>query len=66
LPVHLKLVQAGKDIRVFTSADGQNWGKPRMSHTAAFDAKSRIGLFVCSGNTFSSTTAVFDFVAVRK
>ena len=66
LPVHLKLAQAGKDIRVFTSADGQNWGEPRMSHTAAFDAKSRIGLFVCSGNTFSSTTAVFDSITVSR
>jgi hypothetical protein len=35
-----------------------------MAHTAAFDDKSRIGLFVCSGNTFSSTTAVFDSVTV--
>lgn len=62
LPVHLKLVRSGKDIRVFASADGQSWGEPRMSHTASFDEKSRIGLFVCSGNTFSSTTSVFDSV----
>jgi hypothetical protein len=37
-----------------------------MSHTATFDATSRVGLFVCSGNTFSSTTATFDSVAVNK
>ena len=66
LPIHLKLVQTGKDIQVFASADGQNWGSPRMSHTATFDDTSRIGLFVCSGNTFSSTTAVFDSVAVNQ
>lgn len=64
LPIHLKLVQTGKEIQVFTSDDGQNWGQPRMSHTASFDEKSRIGLFVCSGNTFSSTTATFDSVAL--
>ncbi len=62
LPIHLKLVQAGGQIQVFTSADGQNWSAPRMTHTANFDDTSRIGLFVCSGNTFASTTAVFDSV----
>ena len=62
LPIHLRLVQTAKEIQVFTSPDGQNWGEPRMSHTASFDAQSRIGLFVCSGNTFSSTTAVVDTV----
>jgi regulation of enolase protein 1 (concanavalin A-like superfamily) len=66
LPVHLRLVQTGKDIQVFTSTDGQNWGELRMSHAAVFDEKSRIGLFVCSGNTFSSTTAVFDSVKASR
>ena len=66
LPIHLKLLRTGQEIQVFASADGQNWGEPRMSHPATFDDKSRIGLFVCSGNTFSSTTAVFDSVAVSK
>ena len=66
LPIHLKLVQIGKEIRVFTSDDGRNWGEPRMSHNATFDDKSQIGLFVCSGNTFSSTTATFDSVALSK
>jgi hypothetical protein len=66
LPIHLKLVQTGMEIQVFASADGENWGVPRMSHTAAFDETSRIGLFVCSGNTFVSTTAAFDSVAVHK
>jgi hypothetical protein len=64
LPLHLKLVRTGQEIQVFASADGRNWGEPRLSHSASFDDKSRIGLFVCSGNTFSSTTAVFDSVAV--
>jgi hypothetical protein len=65
LPIHLKLVKKGKDIQVFTSTDGGNWGEARMSHAVTFDEQSRIGLFVCSGNTFSSTTAGFDSVSVR-
>jgi regulation of enolase protein 1 (concanavalin A-like superfamily) len=64
LPIHLKLVQKGNQIRVFVSPDGRNWGEPRMAQAAAFDEQSRIGLFVCSGNTFASTTAVFDSVHV--
>ncbi len=66
LPIHIRLVQNAKEIWVFTSADGQNWGQPRMSHATGFDAQSRIGLFVCSGNTFASTSAVFDTVKVYK
>ena len=66
LPVHLRLVQTGKEIQVFASTDGQNWGQPRMSHAAAFDDKARIGLFVCSGSTFSSATAVYDSVTVSR
>ena len=62
LPIHLKLVQTGGQIQVFASPDGQHWGEPRMTHPATFDNRSRIGLFVCSGNTFASTTAVFDSV----
>ncbi len=62
LPVHLKLVQKGKEIEVFASADGQNWGAARISHAAAFDENGRMGLFVCSGNTFASATAIFDSV----
>lgn len=63
LPVHLRLVQAGPEIRVFASSDGRNWGEPRMTHRARFDGSSRMGMVVCSGNTFSSTTAIFDTVA---
>ncbi|MCY3019500.1 MAG: nucleoside hydrolase [Planctomycetota bacterium] len=66
LPIHLKLVQSAKDIQVFASTDGQNWGEPRMLHPAVFDDKSRIGIFVCSGNTFASTTALFDSVNVTR
>jgi len=33
-----------------------------MSHAATFDGQSRVGLFVCSGNTFATTTATFDSV----
>jgi hypothetical protein len=60
LPVHLKIERAGGEVRVFASADGTNWGEPRVSRRAAFGDASRIGLFVCSGNTFASATAEFD------
>jgi hypothetical protein len=66
LPLHLKLVQRGKVIEVFTSADGTQWGEPRMFHSATFDATGRIGMFTCSGNGFVSATAVFDCVSVSE
>ncbi len=66
LPIHLKLVQAGGQIQVFASTDGTSWGEPRMTHTSTFGDKSRIGLFVSSGNTFAATTGVFDFVNAVK
>jgi hypothetical protein len=62
LPLHLKLVHTGQEIRVFASADGQNWGEPRLTQLLHFDERSWIGFFVCSGNTFSSATAMFDVV----
>ena len=62
LPIHLKLVQAGGQTQLFTSTDGRAWGEPRMILPTTFDAQSRVGLFVCSGNTFASTTATFDSV----
>ncbi len=64
LPIHLKLSQKGNDIHVFTSTDGKDWGEPRMTHSATFGEGSRIGLFVCSGNTFASSTATFENVAL--
>ena len=66
LPVHLKLVRRGREIQVFTSVDNLSWAEPRMSHVATFDNESRMGLYVCSGNTFSSTTAAFDLVKIGK
>ncbi|WP_439621939.1 nucleoside hydrolase [Gemmata sp.] len=66
LPLHLKLVQKGGVTQVYTSADGADWGKPLMSHSTAIDTRGRIGMFTCSGNTFVSTTAVFDSVRVRE
>ena len=66
LPIYLKLTQKDKQIQVFTSVDGQNWGEPRLSHAASFDTRSRIGLFVCSGNTFASATAAFASVKVGR
>jgi hypothetical protein len=61
MPIHLRLVQSGGRIQVLTSVNGQDWD-PRMSHAAAFGDGSRIGLVVCSGNTFAATTAMFDSV----
>ena len=64
LPVHLKMSRNGNDIQVFTSTDGKEWGEPRMTHSAPFGGESRIGLFVCSGNTFASSTANFGNVKI--
>jgi hypothetical protein len=64
LPTYLKVARKGPEIQVFTSPDGKEWGEPRMSHSAQFGEGSRIGLFVCSGNTFASSTATFQNVAV--
>ena len=66
LPVHLKIAQASGEVRIYASADGKDWGEPRMSRRATFDDSSRIGLVVCSGNTFASTTAVFGNVEPRE
>jgi hypothetical protein len=35
LPLHLKLVRTGEQIQVFASADGQNWGEPRLTDSTA-------------------------------
>ncbi len=61
LPSHLRLVRTGQVIEAFVSADGKDWGKPVLSHTLTMGA-GRCGMFVCSGNTFSSATAVYDSV----
>ncbi len=66
LPLYLKLTHSGGHVRAFTSLDGQTWNEPKMTHAATFDDQSRIGLFVCSGNTFASTTGVFDKVNVSQ
>jgi hypothetical protein len=66
LPIHLKLAQSGKEIRVFTSSDGTSWGEPRLTHAATFDDTGRIGMFVCSGNTFAASTAMFDRVSIGR
>jgi hypothetical protein len=66
LPLHLKLVQRGEVVEVFTSVDGTKWGEALMSHSATFDTTGRIGMFTCSGNTFVSATAVFDGVSVSE
>ncbi len=62
LPIHLKLVRTGDAIRAYTSADGVTWGEPLVSRPAAIGTAGRVGMVTCSGNTFASTTAVFDSV----
>jgi hypothetical protein len=62
LPVHLKLVFKDHQIQAFSSADGRTWGEPKFTRAAAFDERGRTGLFVCSGNSFASTTATIDSV----
>lgn len=66
LPLYLKLKCAGGHVHMFTSVDGQSWGEPKMTHVATFDDQSRIGLFVCSGNTFATTTGMFEKVKVSQ
>lgn len=66
LPVYLKLVRDGDQIHVFASPDQERWGEPRMSITATFSETSRMGLLVCSGNTFASATVVADNVRAGK
>ena len=65
LPIHLKLSKKGNQIQVFTSANGNDWGEPRMSHSSALGGECRIGLFVCSGNTFASSTGTFENVGIE-
>jgi len=62
LPIHLKLVQIDGQTQVFASMNGRDWAEPLMILSTTFGEQSRVGLFVCSGNTFASTTAVFDTV----
>ena len=64
LPVHLKLEHDAGETKLFASADGNDWGAPRMVLPGRFDAGSRAGFVVCSGNTFATTTAVFEAVRV--
>ncbi len=62
LPLHLKLTRVSNGVQVFTSPDGQQWGEPLMTHPSAFAGENRLGFVVCSGNTFASTTAVFESI----
>ena len=66
LPIHLRLVQTANEVNVFTSPDGQNWGKSLAALPATFTEKGHVGLFVCSGNPAASTTAKFDSVMVKE
>lgn len=64
LPISLKIVQKGTEFQLFTSTDGQHWGEPLITHSSTFVEKGRIGMFVCSGNTAVTTTAIFDTVNI--
>ncbi len=64
LPVHLKLVRMGGSIKLLVSPDGNNWGEPKFTREMPFAEGSVAGMFVCSGNTFASSTARFDEVRI--
>ena len=64
LPCHLRLVRTGNRVEAFASADGKDWGKPLASRTSPMGA-ARSGLFVCSGNTFATATALYDTVEAQ-
>lgn len=66
LPVHLKLLRKGKSIQIFTSVDGQHWGEPKFMHPSPIGEGATTGMFVCSGNTFATTTASFDGVQMKE
>lgn len=66
LPVHLKIRRSGGNVQVFTSADGKDWGEPRLTHPSAFSGECRAGLFVCSGTLPASSTATLDSVTLGR
>ena len=66
LPLHLKLVRMGGQVQIFTSTNGEAWGEPLLTHPTTFASQSHFGLFVCSGNTFASTTAGFDSITMSQ
>ncbi len=66
LPIHLRIVQSAKDVQLFSSADGKDWGTSLLVLPTTFKEKGHVGLFACSGNPVSSTTAEFDSVAVKE
>lgn len=66
LPVHLKLLRKGNSVQVFTSTDGEAWGEPKFVHQTPVGGDASMGMFVCSGNTFATTTASFDDVQTGK
>jgi hypothetical protein len=64
LPVHLKLIRNGKSMKLLTSPDGQHWGEPKFTREMPFGEGAVVGMFVCSGNTFASSTARFGDVQI--
>ena len=66
LTLYLKLSRVDRQIQVFTSTDGQSWGEPMMTHTTTLGSLSHLGLFICSSNTFASSTAEFKSVTLSQ
>ena len=66
LPLYLKLTRKGQQIEGFSSPDGRNWSAPLMTHPTSFSAENRLGFSVSSGNTFASSTAVFESVILKR
>ena len=66
LPVHLKLVRAAAAVEVYASTDGKTWGEPLMRHKAVYGDGSSIGMYVCSGNSFVSSTAALTLMPNQK
>ncbi len=66
LPLYLRITCNNEKVQIYSSQNGTAWGDPLWSHQALFRPQSRLGMFVCSGNTFASSTAVFDSVRTAK
>lgn len=66
LPVHLQIARTGELVELHASRDGKNQGEPMFRRKMSFDQGATIGMFVCSGNTFATTTARFDNVRAKE
>jgi hypothetical protein len=62
MPYWLKIERRGGLITTFASQDGTSWAAVLSSYYGSLPSTLHIGLFVCSGNT-TTTTATFANVA---